>query len=227
MATSAAKGTARVGKPTKKQGARTRAAPRNYRTPRQARAQETVEALLIATKTLLVRGGVEAATTNAVARLAGVSIGSLYQYFPSREALILELSRRHVARVLELIFAEVNALLGESLRVGARRLIRLMIEVHCQDPGLHNAIEASHPGLGARAQMVEVEAQVMSTARAYLARHAAELVVEDLDRAAFVVVTVVESLTHDACLKRPDLLEDEKFIDDVSRLVLGYLTGVP
>jgi AcrR family transcriptional regulator len=205
-------------------GSRKRAVAR--RTPSQARAQETVDALLIATKTLLIRGGMEAATTNAVAKLAGVSIGSLYQYFPSREALIAELSRRHVERVLALIFGEMDALLGTSIHVGARKLIKLMVDIHRQDPELHAAIESVQPGLGARAQMVHMEAQIMSMARAYLERHREELLVKDLDRAAFIVVTTVESLTHDVVLKRPELLVGEGFVDDVTRLILGYLTGI-
>jgi AcrR family transcriptional regulator len=206
-------------------GLRGRGAAREVRVPQQSRAHETVDALLTATKTLLIRGGVEAATTNAVARLAGVSIGSLYQYFPSREALIAELSRRHVAEVLRLIFGEMEALLDTSIHVGARRLIRLMLQVHRKDPEFHAAIEASHPGLAARAQLAQVESQVMSVARAYLEHHRDELVVADLDRATFIVVTTVEALTHDACLKRPEWLDDEGFIDDVSRMILGYLTG--
>jgi AcrR family transcriptional regulator len=201
------------------------AEPASRRQPRQSRAQETVDALLTATKTLLIRGGVEAATTNAVAKLAGVSIGSLYQYFPSREALIFELSRRHVADVLGLIYGEIGALLGTSIHVGVRRLIKLMIDVHRKDPELHAAIEASHPGLGARAQLMQMDDQVMSMARAYLEQHRAELVVSDLDRASFVVVTTIEALTHDACLKRPDLLENDTMVEDMSRLILGYLAG--
>jgi AcrR family transcriptional regulator len=206
---------------------RTKSPRRDYRKPRQARAKETVDALLVATKNLLVRGGVEAATTNAIAELAGVSIGSLYQYFPSREAIISELSRQHVAQVLTLIFAEVDALVGTSLRVGARRLIQLMIDVHRQDPELHSAIEASHPRLAARAQLAQVEAEVMATARAYLDSHRDELVVTDLDRAAFVVVTTIEAVTHEAAHRRPGLLESDVLVDDITRLVLGYLTGRP
>jgi AcrR family transcriptional regulator len=214
-----------VAKVAKKPALRPRAVARRVRVPRQSRAQETVEALLTATKTLLIRGGAEAATTNAIAKLAGVSIGSLYQYFPSREALIAELSRRHVTQVLKLIFGEIEALMGTSIRVGARRLIRLMLDVHRQDPQLHAAIYASHPDLGARAQLMQMEAEVMGMARSYLERHRDELVVDDLDRATFVVVTTVESLTHDAALRRPELLESEGFVEDVTRLILGYLTG--
>jgi hypothetical protein len=71
---------------------------------------------------------------------------------------------------------------------------------------------------------MQMDEQVMSMARAYLERHRAELVVTDLDRASFVVVTTVEALTHDACLKRPDLLENDAMVDDITRLILGYLT---
>jgi AcrR family transcriptional regulator len=206
---------------------RGRGAGRVYRQPQQTRAKETVDALLTATKALLVQRGVEGATTNAIAELAGVSIGSLYQYFPSREAIIAELSRRHVDQVLTLIFAEVDALTGTNLRVGARRLIQLMIEIHRQDPELHAAIETSHPRLAARAQLARVEAQVMAVARTYLESHRSELVVSDLDRAAFVAVTTIEAVTHEAAFRRPDLRDCDALVDDITRLILGYLTGQP
>jgi hypothetical protein len=126
-----------------------------------------------------------------------------------------------------LIFAEVDAVADRDLRVGGRRLIKLMIDVHARSPELHAAIEASHPELAARALLDEVEAQVMATARGYLERHRAELVVDDLDRAAFVVVTTIEALTHEAARRRPELLSGDLLVEDIARLVLGYLTGKP
>jgi hypothetical protein len=62
--------------------------------------------------------------------------------------------------------------------------------------------------------------------RGYLEAHRDEIDVADLDLAAFILVTVVEALTHAAVLRRPDILSDEKagrFVDDVTRLVVRYL----
>ena len=61
------------------------------RLPRQKRAQETVDAVLDSVAKLLKRGGVQAVTTNRIAEVAGVSIGSLYQYFPNKEAIFAAL----------------------------------------------------------------------------------------------------------------------------------------
>mgnify|MGYP003597153915 FL=1 len=63
--------------------------------PKQSRARVTVEAILEATAHILTEGGYDALTTNHVAKRAGVSIGSLYQYYPSKEALVGELMDRH------------------------------------------------------------------------------------------------------------------------------------
>src|SRR5690349_12023978 len=68
--------------------------------PEQARSRETVDAILAATAKLCVRDGVEKTSTNRIAETAGVSIGSLYQYFSSKEAVLAALLDRHEARML-------------------------------------------------------------------------------------------------------------------------------
>jgi AcrR family transcriptional regulator len=73
--------------------------------PVQARSSETVEAVLEAALRILTSHGHAAVTTTAVAELAGVSVGSLYQYFPNKSAILAELFRRHVADVITTITA--------------------------------------------------------------------------------------------------------------------------
>src|SRR5713101_5149156 len=70
------------------------------RIPRQARAGETVALILEATAQVLEAGGMPAFTTNAVAERAGVSIGTLYQYFADKNALLLALARQQMKRAL-------------------------------------------------------------------------------------------------------------------------------
>ncbi len=80
------------------------------RNPKQQRAESTVDALLTAASQVLVRDGVEHLSTTAVAERAGVSIGSLYQYFRNKEDLLAALARREVTRLL----AAVAAAFSES-----------------------------------------------------------------------------------------------------------------
>src|SRR5260221_6509172 len=98
--------------------ARTRTAPRKQ--PRQGRSQATVEAILTATSRILVKEGFDRASTNRIAEQAGVSIGSLYQYFPSKEALVVALMQRHIDEISKLIGAAVTRLIGAPIAVAVR-----------------------------------------------------------------------------------------------------------
>jgi AcrR family transcriptional regulator len=75
--------------------------PRPRKAPKQARSQETVKVIVEAAARILERDGFEGFSTNAVAERAGVSIGSLYQYFPSKEALIGALIVRETSQLID------------------------------------------------------------------------------------------------------------------------------
>ena len=69
--------------------------------PQQDRSRVTVQAILEATTHILTEEGYEKANTNRIAERAGVSIGSLYQYFPNKESLLTALIEQHVNEMLE------------------------------------------------------------------------------------------------------------------------------
>ena len=97
--------------------------PRRVRTtarksPRQDRSKVTVDAILDATAHIIVTDGYDQLSTNRVAERAGVSIGSLYQYFPNKEALVGELVDRFSGQILELMMSglrELAAVLSEDV----------------------------------------------------------------------------------------------------------------
>jgi AcrR family transcriptional regulator len=94
------------------------------RKPRQQRAADTVEAVLIAASQVLTRDGIERFGTTAVAERAGVSIGSLYQYFSNREDLLVALARRELARVLDSVArALAEAIPGARTRAVVHALV--------------------------------------------------------------------------------------------------------
>src|SRR5687767_9201431 len=92
-----------------------RLATRVRKTASQARSRATVDAILRATAHILVREGYDHLTTNRVADRAGVSIGSLYQYFPGKEALVKALLDRHVDITMEGLRREAPGLLMAPL----------------------------------------------------------------------------------------------------------------
>src|SRR6185503_19872086 len=102
--------------------------------PRQARSKATVDSILGATARVLVRHGFDGLTTNAVAELAGVSIGSLYQYFPNKEALVGALLERHTEEMNTSVLAELTRVANLPLVQAARAVIELTIRAHAIDP---------------------------------------------------------------------------------------------
>jgi AcrR family transcriptional regulator len=197
------------------------------KSPAQKRAQLTVAALLKATAHILVKEGYESASTNRIAEAAGVSIGSLYQYFPSKEALVAAVIDRHMQEMMQLLHAAVDRVRQAPLEVATRELVRVMIDAHRVDPRLHRAIVEQVPRVGRLDNIRAIDREAYALIRAYLEAHRQELGIADLDLAAFVCVATVEALTHAAVVNRPDVLSDKAgmFTDEVTRLVVGYLRG--
>lgn len=102
--------------------------------PIQRRSKATVEAVLEAGARLLLTIGYDKASTNKIAEKAGISIGSLYEYFPGKEAIFAEIRRRQDHRYARLVQAEpVRATFRETLRLNIKTYIRLAlsnIELH-------------------------------------------------------------------------------------------------
>ncbi len=189
----------------------------------QERSRATVEALLAATARVLVREGYDRASTNKIAAAAGVSVGSLYQYFPSKEALVAAVQDRHVEHMLSEVRATMTQAVHRPLPEAARELVRVMIAAHAVSPKLHRVLVEQIPRVRGLAQIERVGEEALSMTRVYLGAHASSLAVEDLEMAAFIVVTCVEALTHAAVLYRPALLGDESFVDEVTAVVIRYL----
>src|SRR5687768_803669 len=96
--------------------------------PKQARAKVTMEALLDATARILSKGGYAALTTNRVAEVAGVSIGSVYEYFPNKQALLAALTERTLAGIIEEVAKGMNQMLQTpDLQLAYRRWFNVML----------------------------------------------------------------------------------------------------
>ena len=190
----------------------------------QTRSQATVDAILKATAHILVAEGYDRASTNKVAARAGVSIGSLYQYFPGKEALVAALLDRHMDRMGEVLRAAFPRLAAAPIERAAVEVVRIMVAAHSVDPALHKVFVEQVPRIGKLERVQDVEREMTALVRADLETRRDQLVVRDLDLAAFIVVGIVEALTHAAVLSRPDLL-GEPFVEEVSAVVVRYLTG--
>jgi AcrR family transcriptional regulator len=200
---------------------RTRTVPRKM--PKQQRSKETVDVILAATARVLVKEGFDRASTNRIAEAAGVSIGSLYQYFPSKEALVAALVERHIDSMAGQLEAEMTAVADAPLDVAVRRMVTLMMDAHAVEPELHRVLNEQVPRVGRLHRLHEVEARMQRLARDYFERRRDEIGRADLDTAAFVCVQTIEALTHAATMHRESAPAYDLLVDEVTAMVVRYL----
>lgn len=183
--------------------------------PKQARSQATFEAIVEATARVLGTEGRVRLSTNRVAEVAGVSVGSLYQYFPNKEALLTELRRRYDQRFMDRMVRELGQVGRLPLREAVPEFLRFMIALHAENPTLHNELAAEVP---------DVEREYLRAfTLAYLEAHRDEVRPKRLEIAADLCLDVGEALTHQTALHHPGRLRDEGFVEEVCDLLLRYL----
>jgi AcrR family transcriptional regulator len=193
--------------------------------PSQDRSRATVDAILEATARILVREGYEALSTNRVAADAGVSIGSLYQYFPNKEALIAALSERHLDDIERTLTAGAAAVGAKPFADIVRGMIRANVAAHLVDPELHTAISDFVPPQGAHDRRIAFTREAQARVRAILEAYRDDLAVRDLDLAAYMIVRTVEACVHDAYFNRKADMLSGALTAQVEDLVLAYLLG--
>ena len=194
----------------------------------QLRSRATVDALVEATARILVKEGFDQASTNHIAEVAGVSIGSLYQYFPSKEALVVAVVERHQQEIMQTVRSELAGVLDQPVEKAVRKLVAVAVKAHRVDPKLHRVLAEQIPRVGKLEKLETFSRENYTLFRTYLERHRDELRIDDLELASFVCVTSIEALTHNAVLHYPKVFSDETMealIDEGARLVTGYLKG--
>jgi AcrR family transcriptional regulator len=188
------------------------------KSPVQRRSSQTVDAVLEAAARILETRGLAAWTTNAVAERAGVSIGSLYQYFPNRDALTVALIERETAQLL----ADIDsAAQGETSRSCIQGMVRASVAHQMRRPVLARIIDFEERRLpvGERHQRVADTIHAVLVAALTVKRDAQR--VEDASLAAHDLLAIVHGMVDAAAAREesdPAALETR-----VMRAVEGYL----
>lgn len=195
--------------------------------PIQRRSRETVRAVLQAAAYILVEEGHERATTNAIAERAGVNIGSLYQYFPNKNAIFAAVSAEHFRDY----GAHMLAMSQRSFEEPLLRSLRLMVQAHVgfcvQHRSLARALLLYALSDGASSPIADTRRALSHTFALYLAsRPRAELRPRDTKQAAHVTVLVVDALTQDALLSGVPRTEGE-LSRQIADVLEPYLVAKP
>ena len=190
------------------------------RQPKQLRSRQTVEAVLDAVLKILKRSGIAGVTTNHIAAVAGVSIGSVYQYFPDKRAIFAALHDHHVGEMARLVERTLVDHAAAPLDELVRALVEALIEAHGSDPELHHALADVPNGAdGTRS----FQARLRNALRlAISARAEVRYAREELDRLLFVLPVMIDALAHGVAHRGPGLSLTAAKREAV-RAVLAYL----
>ena len=193
------------------------------RKPRQVRAELTRERILAAAAHVFAEHGYAAGTTNRIAERARISIGSLYQYFPNKDAILAALLVRHIDRGSWTPADQLDVSAG-TLEAFVRALVRDAIANHGDDPQLLRIMIEEAPLSQELLDTIDRHGKTrVGEVRDLLARHP-DVRVEDLDTAADLITFTVEINTH-RLMSAPQSIPIENFENELVGMLTRYLRG--
>lgn len=193
---------------------RDRASLEPRKSPSQSRSAATVAAIVEAAARILESEGFAGYTTNAVAMRAGVSIGSLYQYFPNRDAITLALHRREA----EALVARLEAIDNKAAVPLLRQLLLVAVRQQLERPALARVLDFEELRLGAASGLGDIGARAHAAVRRCLPAQGDE---GGARLAADDVMAIVRGMV-DAAGQRGEI-DEESLLARVERAVGGYL----
>ncbi|MEZ5999259.1 TetR/AcrR family transcriptional regulator [Hyphomonas sp.] len=197
--------------------------PRPRKSPVQARSAATVDAILEAAARILESEGFEGYTTNAIAKRAGVSIGSLYQYFPNKDAVTAALVMADAMQLHDNVYAAAEATAGQDFGVQLNALIDVVVAHQLDRPALARLIDVEEHRLASDPELEAKHASVLALIRELLMANRIDLPF-DLD----VVAKDLFGMVHGMCDFAGDYGETNpgQLKARIRHAVLSYL-GVP
>ncbi|HTA15330.1 MAG TPA: TetR/AcrR family transcriptional regulator [Solirubrobacteraceae bacterium] len=183
-----------------------------------------MQAVLEAAAQVFEHHGYGAATTNRIAERAGVSIGSLYQYFPNKDAILVALARQHIADSTAMLQPHLQRL-GSSARWDdvLPDIVDAMVAMHALAPGLHRALFEETPLPSTlRAELDRLEDRLVDLTANALAADLGPSPVETR-LPARIVVSAIEGLTHRLVLRPPPDVTPEEIAREITDLVRIYI----
>ncbi len=193
--------------------------------PRQDRSKVTVDAILEATERVLAERGLEATTTTDVAELAGVSIGTLYQYFPNKQALVAAVIEARLDRDLAAIdeaFALVQVR-SVPLREGLQTLARTQMQLYGSEPALYREMVAVLAEVERARRVEAIIAHTIASLAELLDQRRAEHDHPNPQLAAWVLVHNGVQLMRTAVCDQPELVLGGSLFAELERMGERYL----
>lgn len=192
--------------------------------PQQPRSRATVTVILDAAIRILDREGLEALTTTRIAEVAGVSVGTLYQYFAHRDAVIDALQDRELERASAMLEQVLTARAQDSNRAVARAVMIELLRLYRAAPALHRLLAVDGLRYTTPERVLMFDARGIATVRAFLTLAGPRVRTANLEAAAFIIYQAVRATMLAYLLASPPGVNDELIVSELTELCLRYLS---
>lgn len=192
--------------------------------PRQERSRRTVERILDAATRVLSERGYDGASTNRIAAAARLSNGSLYQYFPNKDAIVVAVLDRFADHLADRLGAEIEAALAEPWQAAGRSLLDAQIRLLEENAELLRVVVEHVPRLGPFDKLDALTQRLTDLVRIYLLlnrdRFRPGL---DVDASLWIITQTVGQLSLRYVLDRPPIPRD-RMVDELAELIIRYIS---
>lgn len=197
------------------------------KSPKQERAKETIQVLIKATAQFLQKHDYDSLSTNKIAEVAGVSIGTLYQYFPTKEALVVAL----VNQQFEEDFERIRRLLEESaigsLAEGVALIVRATLSLFSEQTQLRLVVFEQSRRLSLTKSKQTFQQRIRTLLIENYEKHCDNKIQKPTELSTYVVTSAVVGSLMAAASEHPEYLKSAKFENEIVKLIMGYYVGGP
>lgn len=195
------------------------------KSPKQARSQVTVEAILDGTIRILDQENRRPLTTSSIAAAAGVSIGTLYQYFSNKEAILDALQDREFERAGKMLASQLSAENLRTPRSVAFAITSGLLELYRASTGLHRLLVLEGLHIAPTERVQAFDAKLIAHLRSFFEHTPFQIQRANKHVAAFVVYQSVRATLLASILEDPAGMSDEELLNEVTDMIVTHLTG--
>lgn len=191
--------------------------------PRQRRSKATVEAILEAAARVLVDTGYDGATTNVIANRAGVGVGSVYEYFPGKEAIFAALMHQVNTQMFESMMAQIGDFQGLSAEMVLHRVVDARVRSVRERVQLYAALRDEIPHHVTAHQTDNMLDTFRSVSLAFLETHKSLVRPRHADLISDVAMRTMYAIVEDLAIHAPEKLDDQEYLDELRFLISRYV----
>ncbi len=191
--------------------------------PVQERSRATVEAILEAAAQVLEQQGYAASTTNAIAKRAGVSIGSLYEYFPDKNAVFAALKEKLHRAQFEKVAGKLSLKRNVRPATAIRQLLKTRIDAALEQPAVVAILDQEVPASVFASEREDDFSSFAALMAAFAKRYSKHIRIKNLDVAIPLGIQTIDLIISHTAAHRAAELEKPAFLDELSDMMCRYI----